>query len=42
MLHEYVPIVYDKIRSRGIDTVDDIFEDIKVRLDKKNKKNKDK
>ena len=42
MLHDYVPIVYEKIRSRGIDTVDDIFEDMKKNLDKKSKKNKDK
>lgn len=42
MLHEYVPLVYDKIRSRGIDTVDDIFEEMKTRIEKKNKKNKDK
>ena len=45
-LHDYVPLVYEKIRSRGINTVDDIFEEIKTRLDKKeskkdNKKNKD-
>ena len=42
MLHDYVPFVYEKFRSRGIDTVDDIFEDMKKNLDKKSKKNKDK
>lgn len=47
MLHDYVPIVYEKIRSRGIDTVDDIFEDMKLRIEKEEKKrnkkdNKDK
>lgn len=26
LLHDYVPQVYDKIRSRGIDTLKDIFE----------------
>lgn len=47
MLHDYVPIVYEKIRSRGIDTVDDIFEEMKLRIEKEEKKrnkkdNKDK
>lgn len=40
MLHEYVPLVYEKIKNRGISIVDDIFEDMKVRIDKKNKKSK--
>ena len=42
MLHDYVPVVYDKIKSRGIEIVDDIFEDMKVRLEKEEKKNKNK
>ena len=42
MLHEYVPVVYDKIKSRGIEIVDDIFEDMKLRIEKEEKKNKSK
>ena len=42
MLHEYVPVVYDKIKSRGIEIVDDIFEDMKKRIEKEEKKNKSK
>jgi len=40
ILHDYVPLVYDKIKNRGIDFVDDIFDDIKIRLEKEEKKTK--
>ena len=38
ILHEYVPLVYEKLLSRGSD-VDDTFEEIKKRLEKEEKKN---
>ncbi len=40
VFHEYVPRVYHKIKSRGIDTVDDLFEGIIQKEEKKNKKTK--
>lgn len=39
ILYDYVPLVFEKIKSRGIDLVDDIFNDIKIRLEKNEKKN---
>jgi len=41
ILYNYVPEVYKKIRSRGVHSVDDIFEPIAKDLEKKNKKKKD-
>ncbi len=29
ILYKYIPIVYSKIKSRGIDSIDDIFENLK-------------
>ena len=42
MLHDYVPVVYDKIKSRGVEIVGDIFEDMKKNLEKKSKNKKEK
>lgn len=41
ILYNYVPEVYKKIRSRGVHSVDDIFEAIAKELEKKSKKKKD-
>ena len=41
ILYNYVPLVYKKIRNRGVHSVDDIFEPIATGLDKKNKKKKE-
>lgn len=38
ILYNYIPEVYKKIRSRGVHSVDDIFEPIKKDLEKKSKK----
>ena len=42
VLYNYVPYVYKKIKNRGIDSVDDIFEQIKINNSNKNKKNQEK
>ncbi|MBQ7137169.1 MAG: CpaF family protein [Bacilli bacterium] len=41
ILYNYVPLVYRKIRNRGVHSVDDIFEPIEKDLEKKNKKKKE-
>jgi pilus assembly protein CpaF len=42
ILYNYVPEVYKKIKSRGVTSVDDIFEPIAKDLEKKTKKKKEK
>ena len=42
VLYNYVPYVYKKIKNRGIDSVDDIFEQIKINNSNKNKKKQEK
>lgn len=41
ILYNFVPEVYKKIRSRGIDSVDDIFLPIEKNISRKNKKSKE-
>ncbi len=42
MLHEYVPLVYEKIKSRGILDIDDMFIFTKPKKEKSSKSKKDK
>lgn len=38
VLYNYIPYVYKKIKNKGIDSVDDIFDEIQKNIDKKHKK----
>ncbi len=38
VLYPYIPKVYSKIKSRGVDDVDDIFEELQKQIDAENKK----
>lgn len=40
VLYSYIPKVYNKIKNRGIDTVDDMFEQVRKNIEKRSKKNK--
>ena len=40
VLYSYIPKVYNKIKNRGIDTVDDMFEQVRKDIEKRTKKNK--
>ena len=40
VLYSYIPKVYNKIKNRGIDTVDDMFEQVRKDIEKRNKKAK--
>ena len=40
VLYSYIPKVYNKIKNRGIDTVDDMFEQVKKDIQKRSKKTK--
>lgn len=42
VLYNYIPYVYKKIKNKGIDSVDDIFNEIQKNIDKKNKKKSEK
>ena len=42
MLHDYVPVVYNKMKSRREEKVGKIFEDMKKNLEKKGKNKKEK
>ena len=42
VLYNYIPYVYKKIKNKGIDSVDDIFDEIQKNIDKKNKKKTEK
>lgn len=39
VLYDYVPFVYKKIKNKGIDSIDDIFENMEKKDTKKKKKN---
>lgn len=39
VLYSYIPKVYKKIRNRGVDSVDDIFEEVEKHLKQQEKKN---
>ena len=40
VLYSYIPKVYNKIKNRGIDTVDDMFEQVRKDIEKRTKKSK--
>ncbi len=42
VLYNYIPYVYKKIKNKGIDSVDDIFDEIQKNIDKKHKKKTEK
>lgn len=42
VLYNYIPYVYKKIKNKGIDSVDDIFDEIQKNMDKKHKKKTEK
>ncbi len=42
VLYNYIPYVYKKIKNKGIDSVDDIFDEIQKNVDKKHKKKTEK
>jgi len=39
ILHDYIPLVYEKLLSKGVN-IDEMFENIKKKLEKEDKKNK--
>ncbi len=42
IMYNYIPNVYSKIKSKGINDIDDIFEQVKKKEDKKNNQKEDK